>query len=121
MTAILPISLPPLVLPPPLLHKPSVQLIWSVDQDSKYSKTEASKFRRLEECGGGGGGTENIHYWPKGKVEFDCTRDGHPNYSLICLHVVTLPHVVSSQKHVQYPNIHPTEIAQLKLHSKTTK
>ena len=46
----------------------------------------------------------------KGKVEVDCTWDGHPNHSLICLHVVTLPHVVSSQKHVQCPNIHPTEI-----------
>ena len=34
--------------------------------------------------------------------------------------VVTLPHVVPSQKHVQCPNIQPTEIAQLKLHIKTT-
>ena len=34
--------------------------------------------------------------------------------------VVTLPHVVPSQKHVQCPNIQATEIAQLKLHIKTT-
>jgi len=52
-----PSASPPLLLPPPLLHKPSVQLIWSVDQDTSIARERSiHNLEDCEECEGGGGG-----------------------------------------------------------------